>query len=542
MLDIDFGSGTSLHGSPLLPGSTYYTWSTADFPIDGSYTIENSTAGSGSQWWSTTDHTGDAGGYMMVVNASISSTDYFYENTIAGFCPGNVYEFSVWIMNLLKSEDLNPPNIMFLIEKIDGTVIRTYTTGPILIQKSPLWMKFGFDFSMPANVNEITILMRDISAGGSSANDFAIDDITIRPCSPDISAFITETSADSVTICQGSNIIYHLNSTVSAGYTNPKYQWQNFVNNSWQNIIGDTSLNMTVSLASYPSGTYLFRLAVDDSIVITTQSCLVVSNPITFVILPKPIANYNIVSQIVCSNQGVQFIDSSQSTSNLTYAWTFGDGAISTDKDPSHVYAQSGSYNTDLIVTSANGCKDTATLLLNVQLLAAPTARFSVTPMDTTILYPMVTFTDESSGATNCKIDWGDGTITGCNTTQHSYSQPGKYKVKEIVGNISGCSDTASLTVIIRPEFNLTIPNAFTPNGDGLNDVFKPVLFGVYDYTFLVFDRWGEQLFETHDYSQGWDGYYKGKLCPQASYIYKITFRNDVDNSYKVYSDSFVLL
>jgi len=54
-----------------------------------------------------------------VVNASISPTDYFYENTIAGFCPGNVYEFSVWIMNLLKSEDLNPPNITFLIEKID---------------------------------------------------------------------------------------------------------------------------------------------------------------------------------------------------------------------------------------------------------------------------------------------------------------------------------------------------------------------------------------------------------------------------------------
>ncbi len=333
IVDITFGSGTSVHGSPLPAGTTSYTWSTDDFPIDGSYTIENTTAGAGDTWWSTTDHTGDAGGYMMVVNASISLTDYFYKNTITGLCPGTVYVFAAWVMNLLRSEDLSPPNITFLIETIDGTVINSYTTGSIALQKKPLWRQFGFYFSTPANVTEVTIVMRNNSAGGAPANDLALDDITFRPCGPDISALISETSLDDDTICQGTNSTYHLDGTVSAGYTNPKYQWQNFVNNGWQDIPGDTSLNLTVSLASYPAGNYLFRLAVGDGTNISSLQCRVLSNQITFVVLARPIAKYGLVSSVVCANQGVQFIDSSQSSGTLTYAWTFGDGGASTEKD-----------------------------------------------------------------------------------------------------------------------------------------------------------------------------------------------------------------
>ena len=74
IVDITFGSGNSTHGNPLPAGITSYTWSSADFPIDGSYTIENLTAGSGNNWWSTSDHTGNSGGYMIVVNASLSLT------------------------------------------------------------------------------------------------------------------------------------------------------------------------------------------------------------------------------------------------------------------------------------------------------------------------------------------------------------------------------------------------------------------------------------------------------------------------------------
>src|ERR1700761_1401491 len=84
VVHITFGAGTSTHAGalPADSGTTSYTYSSADFPIDGSYTIENTTAGAGNVWWSTTDHTGNTGGYMMIVNASYAKTDYFYKREV----------------------------------------------------------------------------------------------------------------------------------------------------------------------------------------------------------------------------------------------------------------------------------------------------------------------------------------------------------------------------------------------------------------------------------------------------------------------------
>jgi hypothetical protein len=105
VVKLDFGSGMTSHGSALGTGITSYTYTTADFPSDGSYTIEKTTNTAGT-WWTTTDHTG--GGYMMVVNASFSTTDYFYKNTVTGLCPGTTYEFAVRIIvrqiSLLQSK------------------------------------------------------------------------------------------------------------------------------------------------------------------------------------------------------------------------------------------------------------------------------------------------------------------------------------------------------------------------------------------------------------------------------------------------------
>src|ERR1700733_6151254 len=95
VVHITFGSGTATHVGALAAdsGSTSYTYTSADFPSDGSYTIE-STTNTPNTWWTTTDHTGNTGGYMMVVNASVSKTDYFYEREVDGLCGGTTYQFS----------------------------------------------------------------------------------------------------------------------------------------------------------------------------------------------------------------------------------------------------------------------------------------------------------------------------------------------------------------------------------------------------------------------------------------------------------------
>jgi gliding motility-associated-like protein len=85
------------------------------------------------------------------------------------------------------------------------------------------------------------------------------------------------------------------------------------------------------------------------------------------------------------------------------------------------------------------------------------------------------------------------------------------------------------ILVKVLPEFRFWIPNAFTPgNKDGLNDVFKPIAIGVEDYTFLIFNRWGEQIYKTNDPESGWNGTYKGKPCTDDVYIWKCEFKNIV--------------
>jgi gliding motility-associated-like protein len=245
----------------------------------------------------------------------------------------------------------------------------------------------------------------------------------------------------------------------------------------------------------------------------------------------KPVANYGLASPVACYLQPVHFIDSSETDSPLSYQWTFGDGAVSTQANPYHTYPAIGSYLTGLIVTSAHGCIDTFNMPAAVSVLPSPEAAFTVTPTDTSIFYPDITMTDQSIDAVACSVYWGDGAMYNNCDSIHGYVKPGTYTIMQVVVNAAGCYDTAYSEVLIRPEFMFWVPNAFTPGKpDGLNDIFKPKLIGVHEYEFIIFDRWGEKIFATSNPEDGWNGYFKGKLCSNDVFVYKIVFRDDVKN------------
>jgi gliding motility-associated-like protein len=245
---------------------------------------------------------------------------------------------------------------------------------------------------------------------------------------------------------------------------------------------------------------------------------------------PKPVADYTLGASVSCDLQPVQFVSNSTGDGPMTYSWSFGDGTILTSNEthPGHMYPAIGNYNSQLIVTSVHGCKDTFALSSPVDVFPSPIAGLYVTPRDTSIFYPEVTAFDQSSGGVDCMLIWGDGTSSDNCDTSHAYSKPGTYTILQVVTNANGCKDTAYVDVIIRPEYLFWIPNAFTPNSNGLNDVFKPKIIGAHDYTFLIFDRWGEKLFETHDTNAGWDGTYNGKLCTNDVFVWKINLKDDV--------------
>ena len=230
----------------------------------------------------------------------------------------------------------------------------------------------------------------------------------------------------------------------------------------------------------------------------------------------------------VCDNSPTVFMDSSSVSSGViqSWNWDFGDGTTSTDAIASHGYDTSGTYNITLIVTTENGCSDTA--YSSTQVYPNPVAAFSLAPVHTTtLLEPDVQFTDASSGAIEWL--WTVGTV-GTSNEQNplwTFEATGTYVIGLTVTNEYGCTDDTKQEFIVTPAYNFFTPNAFTPfNGDALNENWRVHTMGMKSMTLRIYNRWGEQLYATQDPAFLWDGTYKGKKLPADVYVYKVDTRD----------------
>jgi gliding motility-associated-like protein len=136
----------------------------------------------------------------------------------------------------------------------------------------------------------------------------------------------------------------------------------------------------------------------------------------------------------------------------------------------------------------------------------------------------------ENPPGTSTTWNWnfGDGDTSHVQNPYHHYTGPGNFPITLIasIPNSINCSDTLSAqTITVHAEPEIYIPNTFTPNGDGYNDVFqvRGPLFEV--FYFAVYNRWGQLLFETTDMSQGWDGMYKGKASDPGVFGYYVRIK-----------------
>ncbi len=170
------------------------------------------------------------------------------------------------------------------------------------------------------------------------------------------------------------------------------------------------------------------------------------------------------------------------------------------------------------------------TFLINVYPL--PIADFSVLPNHTYEDDDIVNIIDNSIGATSWYYDFGveddQNDIFTEREPIYRYNNEGKYNVIQIVENEYGCQDTTYNSVNVESYNTFYIPNAFTPNGNDLNELFNIAGTNINPNTFemRIYDRWGKQLFYTTDINQGWDGTYKGEIVPQGSYTYIIKFED----------------
>ena len=197
-----------------------------------------------------------------------------------------------------------------------------------------------------------------------------------------------------------------------------------------------------------------------------------------------------------------------------------------------NIFDPSGLSGNQSIVYSVGeaGCTSSSTLVIFVD---AINAAFTATPSGG--LAPLtVDFLNSSFGAVSYSWSLGDGTTTSVTNPSDIYNFPGDYNVVLIATNASGCQDTARLLIHVDVLSNLVIPNTFTPNGDGQNEVFRPII-GTWITSFkaTVYDRWGLKMYEWSDVNGGWNGEAKnGKPAPDGTYYYIIEGKGADSKSY----------
>jgi len=229
-----------------------------------------------------------------------------------------------------------------------------------------------------------------------------------------------------------------------------------------------------------------------------------------------------------CRGSIVQFHDSSTINPDApaNRIWDFGDGSplITNILNPWHAYDSAGTYEVTLIILCDGGCPDT--IKKTIDILSFPEIQFTVNPPcnensrnDTLFFYKEVQL-NVAQGYDHYRWNTGDTTFSIKVTDQGWYSVS--------IENAGNCHVTDS--VLLLPCFvALSMPNAFSPNGDGLNDLFLPMVHteNILAFHMQIFDRWGKDIFGTQDIGQGWDGTIAGEQAPPGVYVYTITYLND---------------
>lgn len=264
-------------------------------------------------------------------------------------------------------------------------------------------------------------------------------------------------------------------------------------------------------------------------VVVVTNECGVsLTDNVTVIVHPLPVIALTPQSASGCDKVTLAFADTAQANINCAYVWDYGDGFSGTNASTAHDYTQSGTFNVVVTVTSPFGCASTANTAVAVVVTPSPIAAFQPSSSEVSIFEPTITFSDQSQLATSWRWDFGDGDSSTQVSPMHTYRAKGTYNVRLITMNQGGCSDTTMLPVEVRPEFTLYVPNAFTPNGDGKNEVFFAYGEEVVEFRMYIFDRWGNMIFQSDDMTKGWDGRARDgeETAQQDVYVYRISLKD----------------
>lgn len=395
---------------------------------------------------------------------------------------------------------INPPNVNAGIDQafcdnepvgLNGTITGTNPSGiwtstgtGSFNPNSNILSTFYYPSAGDVNNGSVQLILTSTNNFGCAASD---DTLNVTFKSPPVADFSFNTA------CEGSNTNFIDISTTSTGTIS-----------SWFYDFGDLS----TSIADNPihpyqaSGSYTVTMIVGGS-----NGCY---DTVQHVVNVNPVPIVDFSATAPCVGTETQFNDLStiSSGSITTWNWSFDNGqGNSANQNPVYVFDQAGFYQVGLTVTSDLGCQASTSQIIEAK--PNPVADFTMTP-NPALALENVNYTDQSTGNTITDWYWNFGDENGGNNQNeiHNYADGGEYVVTLMITDINGCVDTTSqvISIALLP----VLPTAFTPNGDGENDVFiiRGGPFNSVD--FKIYDNWGELIFYSNDQTIGWNGTYKG--------------------------------
>lgn len=320
----------------------------------------------------------------------------------------------------------------------------------------------------------------------------------------------------------------------------------NTINNwLWNFGDGGTSTNQNPSYTYTAAGSFNATLTVT-----TNNGC---TDVITLPVFVSEAPNISFTGSNLEGCSPVCFVLTSTTTSSSPIAnlvWNFSNGITYTGSTVGDCFTNNSgnpiSLGVELVATNTEGCSSSLFEPNYINVNHNPIAYFTYNPIDPDVLYSDVDFINGSSFGDN--FLWtieGNGTSTVLNPSIEFGEMPDQYLVELIAYTDEGCSDTVTSIVNIKDRIIFYVPNTFTPDEDEFNPTFTPIFtagFDPFDYKLLIYNRWGEILFESNDASIGWDGTYNGKIVKDGTYIWNIEFKETMSDKRHVHTGHINLL
>lgn len=247
-------------------------------------------------------------------------------------------------------------------------------------------------------------------------------------------------------------------------------------------------------------------------------------------VVPVPQGQIDLSNVSGCAPLGVTLTNLLADANNVSCQWSLGDGTTQNNCLPlDYTFTDEGCYDVSLTIEDNNGCTSVFNGTQQICVTGQPDATFNLNNL---------VFEEGSTTLTGIAIDpvlpiysWTfDGAVIGDQNEVTFDTQgigAGVYEICLNTENIAGCIDQTCQMIEYKESFTIYIPNSFTPNGDGINDLFYPVFYsGVpEDFEMYIFDRWGQVVLHSEDLNVLWNGSYKGSLAPQDTYIWKVNYK-----------------